>query len=258
SAIVAGMRLQKQGQAQAFVSCGSTGAVLSAATLILGRGPGIARPGLVPTLPTMLGTPMVLIDVGANVDCKPLYLEQFAVMGSAYMQVMEGNKTPRVGLLNIGAEAEKGNELTAEVFPKLRDLPITFVGNVEARDMLSGFVDVVVCDAFAGNVALKSAEGALLTMFQMMKQELTAKTRYKLGAAMIKPALKRLMKRLDYTQYGGAPLLGVQGCVYKAHGSAGPDVVTRMIGQARRFVEAGAAEAIAGAIAESGVVWARE
>ena len=124
--------------------------------------------------------------------------------------------------------------------------------------MLSGFVGVVVCDAFAGNVALKSAEGALLTMFSMMKQELTAKTRYKLGAAMIKPALKRLMKRLDYTQYGGAPLLGVQGCVYKAHGSAGEAVVARMIGQARQFVQAGAADAITRAIEECGVVWERE
>jgi len=258
SAIVKGLRQVKDSQADAFVSVGSTGGILAGAILILGRLKGVLRPALVPTLPTLLGRPTVLVDCGANVDCKPAHLQQFAAMGSVYVQCMYDVQKPRVALLNIGTEAEKGNELCKAVYPKLQEMPLAFVGNVEARDMLSGYVDVVVSDAFCGNVALKSAEGAFGLLMDVLKQEFTAKFRYKLAGALLKPAFAKIKKRLDHNQYGGAPLLGVKGCVYKGHGSSKEGTCAQMILQAYRHVTQGTEDKLAQAMAEQSGLWSEE
>nr|MDD6336425.1 phosphate acyltransferase PlsX [bacterium] len=257
SAIVQGMGLVKSGQADAFVSTGSTGAVLSGAMLLLGRMEGVSRPALMPMLPTVGGRPVILIDCGANVDCKPIHLQQFALMGSAYLQAMEGVEQPRVALLNIGAEAEKGNELTKAVYPLLDQMPIHFTGNIEARDILSGQADVIVTDAFAGNIAMKATEGAAGALMQMLKQEMTANPWYSLLAAMLKPALRRVKNRMDYEKVGGAPLIGVKGCVFKGHGSSHAGAVERMIDQAVRYVQRDVTSRVAGAIDSAGVAWHR-
>ncbi|MBQ6175504.1 MAG: phosphate acyltransferase PlsX [Clostridia bacterium] len=235
SATVIGMLQVRNGEAEGFVSAGSTGATLAGGMLRLGRIPGIDRPALAPLLPDgKRGS--LLIDCGANVDCKPDYLVQFGLMGSAYMKGVMGLSDPRVGLINIGAEAEKGNALVKETYPLMEKAPYRFVGNVEARDLLSDTADVLVCDGFSGNLVLKFMEGVAGTLMKIIKTELVADTRSKIGALIAKPAFKRVKKAMDYSEVGGAPLLGVQGAVVKAHGSSNGHAFACAIGQCVKMI----------------------
>lgn len=244
SSLVQALGALASAKVEAFVSAGSTGAVLAGATLIVRRIKGIARPALAPFLPTGGKNPVLLIDCGANVDCKPSWLEQFAVMGSIYVESYLGIKNARVGLINNGAEAEKGCELTKAAYELLEKAPINFVGNVEGRDIVSGAYDVVVCDGFTGNIVLKFMEGVAGTLMGMLKKELMSGTREKVGAMLAKPAFKRFSKTLDYAEYGGALLIGVNGGVIKAHGSSNEKAFFAAIRQAREFVQSGTVEKI--------------
>lgn len=249
SSLVKALSAVANGEADCVVSAGSTGALLAGATFLVRRIKGVKRPALAPLLPTRTGGQMMLIDCGANADCKPSYLQQFAVMGSAYMKGVLGMESPRVALLSNGAEAEKGNELTKAAYPLLAAAPVNFVGNCEARDILSGGHDVLVCDGFSGNVVLKYTEGLSTTILAMLKDELMADTRAKLGAALAKPAFRRMKKKMDYTEQGGAPLLGVNGGVIKAHGSSDAKAFCSAVMQARRFTQADVNGVIRAAIA---------
>ena len=231
SAIVQGMLALKEGTVDGFVSAGSTGAVLAGGMFRLGRIDGVDRPALAPLLPNGQDF-FCLIDCGANVDCLPAYLAQFGVMGSAYMQMMRGVENPRVGLVNIGAENEKGNALTKEAFPLMQEAPFNFVGNVEGRDITADVADVVVCDGFSGNLILKFMEGVSGTLLGMIKREMMADTRSKIGALLAKPAFRRVKKAMNYEEVGGAPLLGVKGVIVKAHGSSNGHAIACAIRQA--------------------------
>lgn len=224
-----------------FVSAGSTGAVLTGALLKLGRLNGIKRPALSPPLPNLKGGKTLLIDCGANVDSKPEFLEGFALMGSIYMQTIYGVEKPRVALLNVGTEDAKGNELTHETFKRLKELDsINFVGNMEARDLLSGDYDVIVTDGFAGNVALKSTEGTALFILKLLKKEIkNGGLRAKLGALLLKKAIKNLRSTLDYTAVGGSPFLGCKKVVIKSHGSSDAKSIFSSISLCRNIYNAG-------------------
>ena len=243
SAIVDGMLKLKDKQADAFVSAGSTGAVLAGGMFRLGRIKGIDRPALAPLLPNGKDY-FLLIDSGANVDCRPEYLLQFARMGDAYMHGMRGIKSPRVGLVNNGAEAEKGCELTKAAYKLLETSGLNFVGNIEGRDVTHDRADVVVCDGFVGNVILKFMEGVATTLLSMIKKEITADTKSKLGALLAKSAFKRVKKTMDYSEVGGAPLLGVNGCVIKAHGSCNAHAIACAIKQGVQMIRADVVGAI--------------
>jgi glycerol-3-phosphate acyltransferase PlsX len=230
SAIVKGMIAVKEGRADGFVSCGSTGAVLMAGILRLQRIEGIDRPALAPLLPNGKDY-FLLIDSGANVDCMPEYLVQFALMGEEYMRLVRGIEKPRVGLINIGAEEEKGNALVKGAYPLLQKSIPTFVGNVEARDITGDQADVLVCDGFTGNIVLKFMEGVAMTLLGIIKKELLSSTVSKIGALLAKPAFKRVKNSFDYREVGGAPLLGVNGAVVKGHGSSDARAFSRAIEQ---------------------------
>ncbi|MDD5937227.1 MAG: phosphate acyltransferase PlsX [Clostridiales bacterium] len=220
SSIVVALNLVKSGEADAFVSAGSTGAVLVGAQLIVGRIKGIERPPLAPLIPTMNGISL-LVDCGANVDARPSHLVQFAKMGSVYMENVVGIKNPRVGIVNIGAEEEKGNMLVKETFPLLKNCnDINFIGSVEAREIPNGAADIILCEAFVGNVILKLYEGLSTALVKKIKTGLTSTAISTVGAALVKPALKRTLKDFDLSQYGGAPMLGLNGLVVKSHGSS--------------------------------------
>ena len=238
SSLVRAVQAVADGEADCVVSAGNTGALLTAATLIIRRIDGVKRPALAPLLPTVAGNGVLLIDSGANTDCKPAYLQQFALMGAAYMHSVQGIENPRIGLLNNGAEAEKGSELTKAAHALLLETPVNFAGNCEARDALSGDVDVLVCDGFDGNVLLKGIEGTVASMLTLLKQNLYATLRTKAGAALAKPAFRALKHKLDYTEHGGAPLLGVKGGVIKAHGSSNATAFCNAVLQAERLVAA--------------------
>lgn len=253
SSMVRAMDLVKKGEADAVVTAGSTGAALAGGIFRMGRIRGIDRPALGPVLPTSGEHPVMLIDCGANADCKPDYLVQFALMGQAYMKGVMGIADPKVGLLNVGAEDEKGNELCKAVFLLLKNHPgVNFYGNVEARDVLTGVVQVIVCDGFSGNILLKSTEGAAQLIFGKLKKGLMSSTRSKLGALMVKPALKTVKNELDYEQYGGAALLGVKGALVKAHGSSKGHAYACAIAQAHTMVKGGVVGIIAQSLEESG------
>lgn len=253
SSMVRAMDLVKKGEADAVVTAGSTGAALAGGIFRMGRIRGIDRPALGPVLPTSGEHPVILIDCGANADCKPDYLVQFALMGQAYMKGVMGIANPKVGLLNVGAEDEKGNELCKAVFPLLKDHPgVNFYGNVEARDVLTGVVQVIVCDGFSGNILLKSTEGAAQLIFGKLKKGLMSSVRSKLGALMVKPALRTVKNELDYEQYGGAALLGVKGALVKAHGSSKGHAYACAIAQAHTMVKGGVVGIIAQSLEESG------
>ena len=253
SSMVRAMDLVKKGEADAVVTAGSTGAALAGGIFRMGRIRGIDRPALGPVLPTSGEHPVILIDCGANADCKPDYLVQFALMGQAYMKGVMGIANPKVGLLNVGAEDEKGNELCKAVFPLLKDHPgVNFYGNVEARDVLTGVVQVIVCDGFSGNILLKSTEGAAQLIFGKLKKGLMSSVSSKLGALMVKPALKTVKNELDYEQYGGAALLGVKGALVKAHGSSKGHAYACAIAQAHTMVKGGVVGIIAQSLEESG------
>ena len=220
SSIVKALYMVKEGSCDAFVSSGSTGAVLVGGQVSVGRIRGVERPPLAPLIPTENGVSL-LIDCGANVDARPSHLVQFARMGSIYMESIMGIKNPRVGIVNIGAEEEKGNALVKETFPLLKECQdINFIGSVEARDIPAGVADVVVCEAFTGNVVLKLYEGVGATLIKKVKSGMMTSLRSKLGALLVKPALKSTLKSFDVQEYGGAPLLGLNGLVVKTHGSA--------------------------------------
>ena len=236
SSVVIGLNLLKEEKAQAFVSAGATGALLTGATLIVGRIKGVERPALGTLLPNEKGFSF-LIDCGANVDAKPNYLLQFAKMGSIYMENVMNIKSPRVGLLNIGAEREKGNMLTKEVYGLLESSDINFIGNVEARDVPLGAADVVVCDAFTGNVVLKYTEGFAKAVLGMIKKELMSTTMTKIGAVMAKGAFTNLKKSFDYSEVGGAPFLGLKALVVKAHGSSDAKAICSAITRCTEFIE---------------------
>lgn len=244
SATVKGMLAVRNGEADGFVSAGSTGAVLAGGMFRLGRIPGIERPALAPLMPNGKGH-FLLIDCGANVDCKPDYLVQFGLMGHAYMKGVMGLDNPRVGLINIGAEAEKGNELVKATYPLMEQASYNFVGNVEARDITADVADVLVADGFSGNLVLKFMEGVAGTLMGIIKKEMMADFRGKLGGLIAKPAFRRVKKVMDYSEVGGAPLLGVQGAVVKAHGSSNGHAFACAIGQVIKMVNGKVVETIA-------------
>ena len=252
SSLVKAFEALNRDDADGFVSAGSTGAVLVGAFMKVGRIKGVSRPALAPVLPTLKGNGVVLCDCGANVDCKPVNLQHFAIMASAYAEGMLGVKNARVGLLNNGAEAHKGNELTQEAYKLLSETRgINFVGNCEARDILSGDYDVVVCDGFNGNIALKSAEGTANTMLKLIKDGVySGGLKSKLGALMLKSVFKNVKKKMDYNAHGGACFLGVNKIVVKSHGASKSKSITASILQAKSLAEAKVCDKIKSGITE--------
>lgn len=237
SSIVKAMYLVKNGECDALVSAGSTGAILVGGQVIVGRIKGVERPPLAPIIPNINGVSL-LLDCGANVDARPSQLLQFAKMGSVYMESVIGVKNPRVGLVNIGVEEEKGNALTKEAYPLLQNRPeINFIGNVEARDIVYGGADVLVCEAFVGNVVLKMLEGVSGALVEKIKAGMMSTTRSKIGALLVKPALKKTLKGFSTEEYGGAPLLGLNGLVVKTHGSSKSIEIRNSILQCIAFKE---------------------
>jgi phosphate acyltransferase len=240
--------LVREGTAHAAFSAGNSGAFLAIATVRLRTLPGIARPAIATAWPARNG-PMLLLDAGANVDCKPEWLVQFAVMGSAYAHAVLGVDNPKVGLLSIGEEEGKGNALTEAAFGLLESAPITFIGNVEGRDLLLGDADVVVCDGFVGNVALKLAEASGEYFFRALLEHATANVRGKIGLVVLKPALRALRKRFDHREYGGAPFLGLRGICLVGHGRADAPAITGACRAALRAVRQDLVGSIGGMIA---------
>ena len=228
-------RLVRDGCAQGFVSAGNTGAVMATAKMVQGVVPGVDRPALSGVFPTISGSPVVMLDVGANVDCSPHMLAQFAVMGEIYSRVILHRDNPRVGLLSIGEEEHKGNEMTRAATPLLKALPINFIGNVEGSDIYAGKVDVVVCDGFIGNVALKVSEGLVEMIKNMLQESLEATITRKIGYVLSKAAFTDFKRRVDYSEYGGAPLLGVKGVCIICHGRSNANAIKNAIRVAAEF-----------------------
>lgn len=236
ASMVLAAQLVADGKADACVSAGNTGALMAAGLFVVGRIEGIERPALSPTLPTIGGEGFLLLDVGANVDAKPEHLQQYAIMGSIYAEKVRGIANPRVGLLNIGTEEKKGNELAKNTFNLLQQTDLNFIGNVEARDLLDGVADVVVTDGFTGNMVLKSIEGTALSFFKMLKSTFMSSFKSKMAAAILKPDLLQLKSKMDYSEYGGAGLFGLKAPVIKAHGSSDANSVFNAIRQTRNMV----------------------
>lgn len=241
----------KNGEADACLSAGNTGAYMAGGLLRVGRIEGVLRPALLTILPTIDGKGFLMLDLGANADAKPENLLQYGIMASIYAEKVRNIKNPTVGLLNIGTEETKGNELTKEVFKLLKESNLNFIGNVEARDLLHGVADVVVTDGFTGNMVLKSIEGTASAMMSMIKDVFMASTKTKIAAALVKNELKNLKGKLDYTEHGGAPLFGLQAPVIKAHGSSNGRAIFTAIGQAVTMVEKDVVSIIKEAIKES-------
>jgi phosphate acyltransferase len=245
SSIRVGLKLVREGKAAGFVTAGNTGAAMATAKMVLGALAGVDRPALATPMPTSKGNPCVLLDVGANVDCKAQNLEQFAVMGEMYARSVFKIAKPRVGLLSIGEEESKGNELTREAFPLLKALPIHFIGNVEGRDIFNGHADVIVCDGFVGNVALKTSEGIGRFVRDALRSSLNSTVTAQVGALLSRRAFNDFRRRLDYTEYGGAPLLGVRGVCIIGHGSSNDIAIFNGIRVAHEFSSSGAIERMA-------------
>jgi len=237
SSMRVGLRLVRERRAAGLVTAGNTGAAMATAKMVLGALPGVDRPALAAVFPTMASTAATLLDVGANVDCKPHNLAQFAVMGDIYSRTRFGIRRPRVGLLSIGEEEGKGNDLTREAFQILKHLPLNFVGNVEGRDLYSGDVDVIVADGFVGNVALKISEGVAGLVRSTLKETLKATITRQVGYLLSRSAFADFKKRLDHTEYGGAPLLGVKGVCFITHGSSNANAIKNALRVAAEFAE---------------------
>lgn len=243
SSMRVGLRLVREGRAAGFVTAGNTGAAMASAKMVLGALQGVDRPALAAVFPTAPGTAAILLDVGANVDCKPHNLQQFAVMGEIYFRSMFGRSgfgarsTPRVGLLSIGEEETKGNDLTREAFPLLKQLPLNFIGNVEGRDLFNGHVDVIVADGFVGNVALKISEGVAGLVRTVLKESLKSTITRQVGYILSRSAFSDFKKRIDHTEYGGAPLLGVKGACIITHGSSNANAIKNAVRVAAEFSE---------------------
>ena len=244
SSIRVAVRLVREGKALGVVSAGNTGAVMATAKTVLGMIPGVERPALASAFPTLKGSPVVVVDVGANVDSTPRMLAQFAVMGEIYSRVIFRNPKPRVGLLSIGEEEHKGNELTRAATPLLKSLPLQFIGNVEGRDIYTGETDVVVCDGFIGNVALKVSEGLVDMIRKMLQESLRATITRKIGYVLSREAFADFKKRVDYSEYGGAPLLGVRGVCIISHGRSNANAIKNAIRVASEFAGGGVNERI--------------
>jgi glycerol-3-phosphate acyltransferase PlsX len=237
SSMRVGLRLVRDGRANGFVSAGNTGAAMATAKMVFGTLPGVHRPALAAVFPTAAGTAAILLDVGANVDCEPENLQQFAVMGEIYFRSIFGTKRPRVGILSIGEEESKGNELTREAYKLLKQTPLNFVGNVEGRDLYNGEVDVIVADGFVGNVALKVSEGVVGLVRYQLKESLRATITRQVGFLLSRRAFSEFKKRLDYAEYGGAPLLGLKGICIVSHGSSNANAIKNAIRVASEFAE---------------------
>ena len=237
SSMRVGLRLVREEKAVGFVTAGNTGAAMATAKVVLGMLPGVDRPALAAVFPTAMGTAACLLDVGANVDSNAENLAQFAVMGEIYFRTMFGTRKPRVGLLSIGEEETKGNELTRDAFQLLKQLPLNFVGNVEGRDLYNGKIDVIVADGFVGNVALKISEGVANLVRYTLKETLKATITRQVGYWLSRDAFKDFKKRLDHTEYGGAPLLGVKGVCFITHGSSNANAIKNAIRVAAEFAE---------------------
>ncbi len=239
SSMRVGLRLVREGKAAGFLTAGNTGAAMVTAKMVLGALPGVDRPALAAVLPTTAGSPCVLLDVGANVDCRPHNLVQFAVMGELYARSVLKIARPRVGLLSIGEEEGKGNDLTGDAFPLLKALPLQFIGNVEGRDIYNGHADVIVCDGFVGNVALKTSEGLSRLVRDMLKDSLKLTVTAQVGALLSRKAFSTFKRRMDPSEYGGAPLLGVRGVCIVGHGSSNSTAIRNGIRVAAEFAQAG-------------------
>ena len=245
SSMRVGLRMVREHKAAAFLTAGNTGAAMATAKMVLGALSGVDRPALAVVLPTLVpGQPCVLLDVGANVDCKAQNLEQFAVMGELYSRSIFKIERPRVGLLSIGEEESKGNELTGEAFPLLKKLSLNFVGNVEGRDIYNGQADVIVCDGFIGNVALKTSEGLTRLVREMLKSSLKTTVTAQVGALLSRKAFTAFKKMIDPTEYGGAPLLGLRGVCFVGHGSSNDRAIMNCIRVAAEFADKGINEQI--------------
>jgi glycerol-3-phosphate acyltransferase PlsX len=250
SSMVVGMKLVKNGQADAFTTAGNSGGALAAALFRLGRVKGIKRPALSTVFPTRKGL-CFISDVGANTDCKPIYLLQFGIMGSAYAERVLGIPNPRVGIVSTGEEEGKGSILVKETFKLLKESDLNFIGNVEGKDIPAGLADVVVTDGFSGNVAIKLAEGVASLLMRVMEEEIKKRPTAVLGALLAKSALREVKSRLDYSEYGGAPLLGVDGVVIIGHGRSNAKAIKNMVRVGKEAVEKGMLEAIKEGIAGS-------
>ncbi|MHB8652995.1 MAG: phosphate acyltransferase PlsX [Terriglobia bacterium] len=251
SSIRVAARLVREGRADGLISAGNTGAVMTTVKIVLGTLKGVDRPALAAVFPTSQGKAAVLLDVGANVDCKPANLEQFAVMGEIYYRVIFGVERPRVGLLSIGAEEQKGNDLTREAFGLLKQLPLNFAGNVEGRDLYNGRVEVIVCDGFIGNVALKISEGLIEAVSILLKESLSSTLSSKMGYMLSRKAFQHFKKRVDYSEYGGAPLLGVKGVCIICHGGSSANAIKNAIRVAAGFSEGRINEKIQGELGKT-------
>jgi glycerol-3-phosphate acyltransferase PlsX len=238
SSMRVGLKMVREGRAAGFLTAGNTGAAMATAKMVLGMLAGVDRPALATILPTITGSPSLLLDVGANVDSEPENLLQFAIMGQMYAQNVLQIENPRVGLLSIGEEDSKGNSLSRDTLPLMRGLPLNFIGNVEGRDLFNGHVDVSVCDGFVGNVALKSVEGAASLFSTMLRKSLKSTVTSQVGALLSKKAFQEFRKSLDYSEYGGAPLLGVRGVCIVGHGSSNDRAIMNGIRVAAEFAQA--------------------
>jgi phosphate acyltransferase len=256
SSIRVAARLVRDGIADGMISAGNTGAVMATVKLVQGMLPGVDRPAMAAAFPTLRGTPVIVVDVGANVDCSPRMLAQFAVMGDIYSRVIFHTYRPRVGLLSIGEEEHKGNELTRAATPLLKALPIHFIGNVEGRDIYAGETDVIVCDGFIGNVALKVSEGLVEMVYKMLRESLEATITRKIGSLLARTAFKEFKKRVDYSEYGGAPLLGVKGVCIVTHGRPNANAIKNAIRVAAEFAEGKINERIEAELANGQLVGA--
>ena len=243
SSIRVGINLVKAGKADAFVSAGHSGVVMGTSLLLLGMSKGVDRPAIATLMPTLRDT-FILLDVGANVDCKPENLQQFALMGNIYCKLILGRDKPKVGLLSIGEEDVKGNELTKEAFKLIRQSSINFIGNIEGKDIFTGAADVVVCDGFTGNIALKISEGLAETILKMLKREISSVTTGRIGYLMMKPAIRNFKKRTDYDEYGGAPLLGINGTSIISHGRSSSKAIKNALRVAADYAAKRVYEAI--------------